>query len=203
MIGGNLTLRILLSALLVTVAVLWTWAALAEALLPLLEAAIEWIDPHHYVVSLSIERVGSDTVLRMEAGIRRMVVMGGHVTRADPRARAVITTPALAFLIAPSVALIVALALPTKRWPDVPLRLMFAAALLFPMLALDSPFVLDAHLWELHRDAHAPDATLPILLWSNFLKNGGRIVLGLAVGLLCWALARRWATVRPPTPMDR
>ena len=69
--------------------------------------------------------------------------------------------------------------------------------------ALDSPFVLDAHLWELHRDAHAPSATLPILLWSSFLKNGGRIVIGLAAGLLCWALARRWATVRPPTPMDR
>lgn len=203
MTGGNLALRILLSALLVTVAVLWTWAALAEALLPLLEAAIEWIDPHHYVTALSIERVGSDTVLRMEAGIRRMVVMGGHVTPADPRARAVITTPALTFLIAPSIALIVALALPSKRWPDVPLRLMIAAALLFPMLALDSPFVLDAHLWELHRDAHTQNATLPILLWSSFLKNGGRIVIGLATGLLCWALARRWATVRSPTPTDR
>lgn len=53
------------------------------------------------------------------------------------------------------------------------------------------------------RECHPPDATLPILLWSSFLKNGGQIVIGLAAGLLCWALARCWATVRPPTPTDR
>lgn len=192
MINGKLALRFLLSALLVTGVVLCTWEPLTTALMPPLGAAIEWIDPHHHVAALSIERAGADTVLRMEAGIRRMVVMGGHVTLADPRARAVITTPALAFLIAPSCALIVALALPSGSWREALARMALIVALCLPLLAIDAPLVLDAHLWGLHRDAHAPDATLPILLWCGFLKSGGRFVIGIATGLLGSALMRSW-----------
>ena len=190
MTNGKLALRFLLSALLVTGAVLCTWEPLAAALMPALGAAIEWVDPHHHIAALSIEHVGSDTVLRMEAGIRRMVVMGGHVTPADPRARAVITTPTMAFLVAPTCALIVALALPANSWREVLARMALVAALCLPLLAIDAPLVLDAHLWGLHRDAHAPDTTPPILLWSGFLKGGGRFVIGIVTGLLGSALMR-------------
>lgn len=192
MINGKLALRFLLSALLVTGVVLCTWEPLTTALMPFLGATIEWIDPHHHIAALGIEHVGPDTVLRMEARIRRMVVVGGHVTPADPRARAVITTPVLAFLIAPSCALIVALALPSRGWREVSAKMALVVALCLPLLAIDAPLVLDAHLWALHRDAHAPDKTFPIILWSGFLKNGGRFVIGIATGLLGSALIRSW-----------
>jgi hypothetical protein len=192
-------LRLVMSTLMVSGLVLWSREFLAAALLSPAAWIIDWMDPHHVIASLGIERAGADTIIRMEAGIRRMVVMGEHVTFADPRARAVITTPVMAFMIGPTCALVFAIAWPAKRWLEYPARVALALAFCLAMIAIDVPLVLDAHLWELHRDAHAPDATMPIILWRDFLKNGGRIVLGVSVGMLCVNLVRRrFAPVSTP-----
>lgn len=162
--------------------------ALMQPLLGPLGALIDLIDPQHRVVDLSIARKGADTVVRLEAGIRRMVLTGHHVTFADPRARAVVTTPLAAFWLAPSMLLALLAAWPVRRASEWPLRALCALPVLALLLAVDAPFVLDAELWALHRDAHAPDSSSAMLAWSSFMKSGGRFVLAglLALALVAW-----------------
>lgn len=165
--------------------------ALMQALLAPLAGLIDAIDPHHRVIGLSVTRSGADTVIRLDAGLRRLVVTGSHVTFADPRARAVITTPLAAFWLAPTALIALLAAWPAQRAIEWPLRSLLALPALALLLAIDAPFVLDAHLWALHRDAHAPDSTSPILIWSAFLKSGGRFVLAGVVALPIIAFVQR------------
>lgn len=148
---------------------------------------IDMIDHNHVVRVLRIDRVGADTVIYMKAGIRSLIVTGSQVTYADPRAEAVVTTPLGAFLIAPSILLTLVLGWAARNYRAWALRLLVMAPLAAALFAIDAPFVLDAYLWELHRDAHAPDATSPILAWKAFLAQGGRFILGGLAALICLA----------------
>jgi hypothetical protein len=118
------------------------------------------------------------------------------VTYPDPRARAIITTPLAAFWLAPTLFIALLAAWPVQRAAEWLLRALCALPALTVLLALDAPFVLDALLWALHRDAHAPDNTSAMLVWSAFLKAGGRFLLGAAAAagiiILTHALSLRW-----------
>jgi hypothetical protein len=116
------------------------------------------------------------------------------VTFADPRARAVITTPLAAFWLAPSVLLALLMAWPASSIAASLWRLPLAVPALACVLLLDTPFVLDALLWGLHRDAHDPNGTSTILVWSAFLKAGGRFLLGAAAAAAVITLSHAIAT---------
>lgn len=181
----RLALRLIASLCLVGALVLWQGEAMMQRLLGPIELTIDLLDRHHSVIALGVTQVGADTVIRMEAGIRELIVTGTHVTHADPRARAVITTPLAAFWLAPTLFVALLAAWPAQRTTEWPLRALCALPALALLLALDAPFVLDALLWGLHRDAHDPGGSSPILVWSAFLKGGGRFLLaGLFAGLI-------------------
>ncbi len=181
----RLALRFTASLCLVGTLVLWQGEAMMRGLLGPIALTIDLLDRHHSVIALGIARVGADTVIRMEAGIRELIVTGTHVTHADPRARAVITTPLATFWLAPTLFIALLAAWPAQRTAEWPLRALGALPALALLLALDAPFVLDALLWGLHRDAHDPGGSSPILVWSAFLKSGGRFVLaGLFAGVI-------------------
>lgn len=172
--------RLIASLCLVGALVLWQGEALMQPLLGPVARTIDLLDRHHSVIALDITRVDADTVVRLEAGIRQIILTGTHVTYADPRARAFITTPLAAFWLAPSVLVALVLAWPATGVAAALLRLPLALAALAGLFLVDAPFVLDAHLWALHRDAHDPGGTSAILVWSAFLKGGGRFLLGAA-----------------------
>ncbi len=196
-------LRALLALCLTGALLIGHGEALMQVLRAPLASLIDAIDPHHRVIGLSVTRSGADTVIRLDAGLRRLVVTGSHVTFADPRARAVITTPLAAFWLAPTALIALLAAWPAQRVIEWPLRSLLALPALALLLAVDAPFVLDAHLWALHRDAHAPDSTSPILVWSAFLKSGGRFVLAGVVALPLIALASRTAARVAAAPRSR
>jgi hypothetical protein len=191
--------RLIASLCVVGALVMWQGAALMQHLFGPIAVVIDRLDSQHQVIALDITRVGADTVIRMEAGIRQLILTGTRVTFADPRARAVITTPLAAFWLAPSALLALLMAWPAPTATAGLLRLPLALPALACVLVLDAPFVLDAHLWALHRDAHDPHGTSPILVWSAFLQEGGRFLLGAATAAAVIAashyIARRWRLV--------
>lgn len=183
-------LRLALALTLTGTLLLARGEALMQPLLAPLAAVIDAIDPHHRVIGLTVTRSGSDTVLQLEAGIRRMVLTGGHVTFADPRARAVVVTPLAAFWLAPTVLIALLAAWPAQQAAEWPLRALLALPAITLLALVDAPLVLDSHLWALHRDAHAPGSTSALLVWAAFLKSGGRFVLAGLTALTLVALAR-------------
>ncbi|MDP2868364.1 hypothetical protein [Methyloversatilis sp.] len=176
----SLAPRFIASLCIVGALVLWQGEAMMQRLLPSIALTMDLIDRHHNVLSLDITKTGADTVIRLEAGIRQLILTGTHVTYADPRARAVITTPLATFWLAPSMTLALLMAWPASSTAATLMRLALAIPALAFVLLLDAPFVLDALLWGLHRDAHDPHGTSTILVWSAFLKAGGRFLLGAA-----------------------
>ncbi|MFH1813827.1 MAG: hypothetical protein ABIF28_06605 [Pseudomonadota bacterium] len=182
-----LALRLVASASLVAILAIWQGEALMAHLLGPIRMVIDLIDHNHVVRVLRIDHVDADTVIYMKAGIRELIVTGSQVTFADPRAEAVVTTPLGAFLIAPSILLTLVLGWPARNYREWALRVLVMAPLAAVLFAIDAPFVLDAYLWELHRDAHAPDGTSPILAWKAFLAQGGRFILGGLAALTCLA----------------
>jgi len=196
---GRVALCFIAALCLIGALVLWQGEALMQRLLPAIALTLDLIDRQHSVLSLGITQTGADTVIRLEAGIRQLILTGTHVTYADPRARAVITTPLATFWLAPTILLALLLAWPTSSKAASLLRLPLATPALACVFLLDAPFVLDALLWGLHRDAHDPDGTSTILVWSAFLKAGGRFLLGAAAAAAVIAASRvvaeRWLPV--------
>ncbi|OYW33633.1 MAG: hypothetical protein B7Z51_01010 [Methyloversatilis sp. 12-65-5] len=195
----RVALRFIAALCVIGAFVLWQGEALMQRLLPSIALTIDLIDRHHSVLSLGITQTGADTVIRLEAGIRQLILTGTHVTHADPRARAVITTPLATFWLAPTLFVALLAAWPAQRTAEWPLRALGALPALALLLALDAPFVLDALLWALHRDAHDPGGSSTILVWSAFLTAGGRFLLGAAAAAAVIAasdvIADRWRAV--------
>lgn len=172
-------------ALLVLLALNHAYARfLTEALLPLFRWEVAQLDDAYRVLDLSLSQQGADTVLRLEVGVARDIVVGGQALPPDPRARANVSTLA-GHLTQPAIlALALLLAWPARRSNEYPLRALVACAGLALVILIDVPFVLWAEVWDIHVTAFEPGRFSPLLLWRDFLQGGGRFVLGLAVGLL-------------------
>jgi len=162
-----------------------------EALLPVFRWEIAQIDDAYRVLDLTLSQQGADTVLRLEVGVARDIVIGGQVLPADPRARANVSTLA-GHLTQPAIlALAMIFAWPPRRAGEYPLRALVASAGLALVILIDVPFVLWAELWDIHVTAFEPGRFSPLLLWRDFLQGGGRFALGLAVGVLAVAAGQR------------
>lgn len=177
---GRFTLAI---ALLLTLNQLYG-KALIQTLLPSLRWELVQLDDTYRILDLSLDREGRDTVIRLDVGLERAVVIGGRVLMPDPRARANVSTLA-AHVTQPAIlCLALILAWPTRKVIEYPLRALIACGGLALVVLADVPFVLWAELWNLHVSAFEPDRFSPLLTWKDFLQGGGRFALGLGVGIL-------------------
>lgn len=158
--------------------------AATESMLPLLRWEITQLDDTYRVLDLQLDRQGRDSVLRLEVGLAKVIIIGGRALLPDPRARASVSTLAGALWQPLFLSLAVVVAWPTQRARDYLLRLSLALPLIVLVTLLDLPFVLWGELWQLHVSALEPDRFSLLLLWKDFLQGGGRFALGLGVGVL-------------------
>lgn len=168
----------------VTLGAAWLWgSALVEALLPVARWLLTVVDDRFEIHSLALGHNWQDTVVRLRVNLVKPVVLGGHITFADPRGWLEVTTTTGAMLQPMVIATGLAAA-----WPGaLTLRLARAAsaafiALLF--LMLDLPLTLHAYVWDMFRDAQDPQGSSPLLMWHEFLLAGGRLGMGVVFALL-------------------
>lgn len=157
---------------------------LATALLPVFRWEITQLDDAYQVLDLTLSQQGADTVVRLEAGLARIIVLGGHALQPDPRARADVSTLAGHIMQPAILSLALILAWPTRKVIEYPVRVLIAAGGIAFVILADVPFVLWAALWDIHVSAFEPERFSPLLIWRDFLQGGGRFALGLAVGVL-------------------
>ena len=157
---------------------------LATALLPVFRWEITQLDDAYQVLDLALSQQGADTVVRLEAGLARIIVLGGHALQPDPRARADVSTLAGHITQPAILSLALILAWPTRKVIEYPVRVLIAAGGIAFVILADVPFVLWAALWDIHVSAFEPERFSPLLIWRDFLQGGGRFALGLGVGVL-------------------
>ena len=175
---------------------------LATALLPLFRWEIEQLDDTYQVLDLSLGQQGADTVVRLEVGLARVLLIGGRVLYPDPRARADVSTLAGHITQPAILSLALILAWPARKAAiEYPVRALIACGGSALVIMADVPFVLWAEVWDIHVSAFEPERFSPLLLWKNFLQGGGRFVLGLAVGVLAVEIGKRLAAWREAMPV--
>lgn len=174
---------------------------LATALLPLFRWEIEQLDDTYQVLDLTLNQQGADTVVRLEIGLARVLLIGGRLLYPDPRARADVSTLA-GHLTQPAIlSLTLILAWPTRKAAiEYPVRALIACGGSALVIMADVPFVLWAEVWNIHVAAFEPERFSPLLLWKDFLQGGGRFVLGLAVGALAILVGQRLVAWRESMP---
>lgn len=153
-------------------------ADLAEQLLPALKAEITWLQDTYPVKQLYVDRSGSAQVIRVVVGLSGCVVVEDKAfCGADPRAQANASTM-VGNITMPAVLMLALLAAwPVRQRREYVLRLLIAPLALAVMWALDLPLFLWAAFWGMHVDAIAPGTFSPLLVWTAFLQNGGRLAL--------------------------
>jgi hypothetical protein len=170
-------------------------APLLQALLPAMRwVCAQWVDEFR-ILSFSLDREGADSVLRAVVKVARHTVVHGRALTPEGGGLANASTMAWQGLHSSFIALWVALAWPA---PDRLLtRVKRVALLAVPALALlivDAPTVVAGSLWQIVIDALAPGSFSPLLTARTVLQEGGRLVLGAALGAAAVALIR---------PLDR
>ncbi len=186
----------LIPGFVLTLAAASVWGtALVEALLPLTRALLNWMDGRFGVLFLGVEHNWQDTVIRLQLGFSKAFFLGGHVVLPDPRGALWVTTPVGSLLQPLVIAPAMAAALPGR----VAARLTrFGLAALFALgfLVVDLPVTLHALSWDtLAYDVKLNDFS-PLLAWNQFMQSGGRLGIGVLMGLITW-----WMGRRSPSPL--
>jgi hypothetical protein len=175
-------LRFLLLASLLGAGSLPFQVPLAQALLPLFRSELAWLDDAFRIDELRIAKDGAESVIRLEVGLARDIVMNGHAASPDPRGKAHSTT-LVANLSLPAVLLIaVAMAWPARHSAAYAWRALALVPALLLMWMFDVPFVLWSGFWGLIVDALDPGRFSPLLIWEHFLHSGGRLALAATLG---------------------
>lgn len=178
----------------VVMAATWRWGpAMADSLLPLIAAEIEWLDNTYRIVSLSLVHKGGEQLIRIVVTLARCVVLPDGAHCADPRAQAQVSTLLGHLTLPPALTVAAVLAWPLASWREAVWRLPLLGLAVAGVLALDVPLVLWASLWQLHVEAFAPGLFSPLLMWLDFLQGGGRMALALLAAGAVLAAARALA----------
>lgn len=100
-------------------------------------------------------------------------------------------------LVPPVLLLMATLAFPAARWRELAARLLIALPVLVLILALTAPVLLVGQVQitaaDLARLAGEPRREPALVTLMIFMESGGRWLLPLAGGALCWVLGRRLA----------
>lgn len=169
----------------------WLWGqALLEAALPLTQPLILWLDDRFAVLALGIDHAQQDTVIRLRVNLAKLVFIGGRATFPDARGWLEVTTT-LGAMLQP---LVIAIGL-AGAWPGrIATRLLRAAtgaALGVAFLLIDLPLTLHAYIWDMFHARYDPQAFSPLLAWHKFMQAGGRLGIGVLIGMLGVALGSR------------
>lgn len=184
-----------------TLTLAWTWGRdLVEAVLPLARHLIQALDDRFVIQFLGVEQGAQDTVVRLRVHLAKLLVVGGRVAQSTPQGWSEVTTTVGAMLQP----LILAVGL-AGGWPGhFAARLLGAscAALLGLLFLLaDLPLTLHAYVWDIFVYAAGTNAISPLLAWHNFLHSGGRLGVGILLGVTAHAAAGR--LLAPGRPIGR
>lgn len=176
---------------------LLTWCArqwggeFVEGLLPAFAAIFSLLDEQFRILLLQFGHQGADTVIRLQATLARPLFLNGQLIMPDPRGVATVTTTIGTVLQAPLVCGTLLLAWPAAHAVERWWRLLGTLPTLALLLAVDTPFILLASLWDLFMHALEPSRFSPLIAWQQFLIGGGRLALAIAssVGVIAFA---RW-----------
>ena len=160
----------------------WQGQRVGEAFAPLFKSELTALDGTFRLDRLYVDRDGADPVLRLDVGLARPVSLNGHTFYPDPRGSATAST-LVGNLTLPGVLLIAtALAWPVRKGSLLAIRTMVLVPALLLLYLLGVPFILWAQIWALVIHAADPNRLSPLLLWRDFLLNGGCLALALTLG---------------------
>ena len=185
---GRFALALIVSFTL-TLVLAWAWGQmLVTSLLPTTHALLGWIDDRFDILFLGIDHDRQDTVVRLRVNVATLFVMGGQVIAPQPNGWLEVTTTIGAMLQPLVIAPAIAGALPGR--PAVRLmRSVIAILLALGFLVIDLPLTLYAYVWDMLIDSLAPNGFSPLLAWHQFLHAGGRLGMGVLLGLLAISAA--------------
>lgn len=166
----------------------WMWGTLLiEGLVPAVHGALGWIDDRFGIAFLGVERNWQDTVVRLRVNVVAPFIMGGQMIGEQADGWLEVTTTTGAMLQPLVIAPAVAFALPGGRAARL-LAFLLAALFAIVFLMVDLPLTLHAYVWDIFIDNLEPDRVSPLMIWHVFLHGGGRLVMGLLIGMMGWAL---------------
>ena len=184
-------LRLLLALALLVLPGTPVGPALMEPLLPAMRTWLTWVEPAFAVRSLVIDRSEGRSRLRLEVGLVHPVRVAGKLVMPHPRGRARAEVPLAQAWQAPLVMTLLLLAWPARGWQEVAWRAAVALPAGAALLAMDTPLVLLAEVWQLLRLAHGDQTFSALVAWGELLRAGGRVGAGLLAAATIAMLARR------------
>lgn len=179
---GRLLLR-LVAAFALAIGLAWLGGRwLIEAMLPLAQILLIWIDDRFTILFFGLDHTTQDTVIRLRVNLIRMIVVGSHVTEPHPKGWLEVTTTVGAMLQPLTIALGLVAAWPGKA-TTILLRLAIAALLGLLFLAIDIPLTLHAYTWDMFLERFDPEHISPLMLIHRFLHGGGRLGVGVLLAV--------------------
>lgn len=180
---GRFALAIIVAFTLTLIAAWAGGRALIEALLPITQIILGWLDDRFGILFLGVEHNWQDTVIRLRVNLTTFLVMGGQVITPHPKGWMVVTTP-IGDLLQP---LVIAAGL-AAAWPGMLitrlLRLGIALTLGLLFMIVNIPFTLYAVVWDMLTYQLGSDDFSPLLAWYQFMHSGGRLGVGVLLALL-------------------
>jgi hypothetical protein len=181
-------LRFALAAVLLATLAHLLQAPAFRVLAPAYRAALEALDGRFLIRNFVLQDNGTETVVRLDVGLRRPIAFDGRVLMPDPRAFASVSTPAAAAWQGVAIFLAALIAWPGNRRAAIG-RAAFAVPAGLLLLAADLPCVLAGELWSILVDPGRSGTVSPLIAWKDFLQSGGRPALALALAAAVIAVA--------------
>ncbi|MHB1215316.1 MAG: hypothetical protein ACYCY9_10045 [Thiobacillus sp.] len=187
---GRFALALILGlALTLTIAGLWG-AMLIEALLPTTRIMLGWIDDRFGILLLGVEHNWQDTVVHYRMNFVEDFFLGGRIIQARPEGWLNVVTPVGDLLQPLVIAPALAVALPGRLAIRL-MRFVLAVLLALGALFIDLPLALHAIAWDMITYNLGVHDFSPYLAWLQFTQSGGRLAIGVLMGLATWKLRAR------------
>jgi len=168
----------------VIVPVLWNvLPVLGEPLLPLVKAEIQWLDDTFRVDRIYLTRETGEPIVRLEVALARPLTIDGRTYVPDPRGKALSST-LVGHTVLPTALFLASLfAIPAAKGRATLIRLAAVPPGAVLICAAGTPMILLAGIWRWVL-ATVHSAQYPyLLIWDDFLQQGGGNVLAISSGL--------------------
>lgn len=164
--------------------------ALVETLLPFTRAPLLWLDDRFEILALGVDRNLQDTVIRLRVNATEMIVVGWQAALPEAGQWLEVTTTVGAMLQPLVIALGLAAAWPGKFAARL-LRIAIAMTLAISFMLIDIPVTLHAYVWDMYIYAYDPNHFSSLLIWHEFMHAGGRLGVGVLMGVVSALLGSR------------
>jgi hypothetical protein len=192
----SLTVRALLSTVLVLILVQVLGRPLVRAMLPVISTVVPLLDPRFDITDVRLARFGADEVVRVRGNLSRPLLIGDRIINpfgwnGTPEGGLQTTYTMGGALEYSALLLILVLAWPANSALELASRVALAlpCAALLPVLIV--PFTVVAEFRNGLAGLVGPNPPGGSLIASRYLMGGGGWVIALTAAVLCIALARR------------